>query len=130
MDVCSICLESSNNNDLDKPFECEHIFHLHCFKQLSKNHFKCCPICKQPVKKKYDDGNITYTFNNMLDNNERDFDIPYYISKWEDGQCAKNSHHFVLETLGDWVYIDNQLKLNYTCMYIKCTNCDRDIIVK
>ena len=65
----------------------------------------------------------------MLDN-ERGFDIQYYISQWKDKQCVQNSHHFELETLGDWDYIDNNLTFNYTCMYVKCTNCNKDTIVK
>ena len=129
MDICSICLDSSNDSSLDKPFKCEHVFHIKCFNQLTKNNFICCPLCKKSIKQVYD-GNITYTFNNMLDNNERDFDIPYYISQWKDKQCEENSHTLLLETLGDWVYMDDKLKLDYKCMYIKCCNCNKDMIVK
>lgn len=128
MDICSICLDTSNDSNLSKPFQCDHVFHIKCFKQLTQNHFRSCPLCKNPINKLYH-GNITYNFNNMLDTN-REFDIPYYISQWKDKKCEENSHHFVLETLGDWNYIDYQLKLNYTCMYIKCCNCNKDIIVK
>ena len=62
---------------------------------------------KKPVKQEYDDGNITYTFNNMLEN-EREFNIPYYISKWKDEQCSKNSQCIIQTiTIFSKIYVWN-----------------------
>ena len=45
-DVCSICLDNIEKNNLIIKLKCNHIFHSSCIKEYLKNYNRNCPICK------------------------------------------------------------------------------------
>ena len=48
MDVCSICLDTIDENDHIFQTECSHFYHYECIKKwLYKDH--SCPICRTPL---------------------------------------------------------------------------------
>ena len=122
--ICVICLEPM----ICKTYNCNNCnndFHIDCIKKLKK---KECPLCRNfitiPNKSVY-----SVTFNNM-DETNRIYDIDFYINKWSDKNCLHNKHHFILETLGDWTMENNDLKFKYKCMYLECTVCNKNKIIK
>lgn len=120
---CIICLEQNCTEDCFSCDTCKNVFHNSCIVKI-KN--KLCPICRCSIKKKYNN----YTFNNMDLN--RNFDIDYYINKWNNRKCINSNHLFELETLGEWNVNNNtwDLIFEYKYMHIKCVNCEKNIIVK
>ena len=50
MDVCPICLDDMNENEIIKTLSCDHKFHFSCFKKLvchNNNFYVDCPICRE-----------------------------------------------------------------------------------
>ena len=70
-----------------------------------------------------------YTVNNMLIG-ERNFDVNYYLKKWENKNCFDNNHNFHLETIGDWDFRNGDMQFDYKYMLIQCKQCNKDIILK
>lgn len=73
-----------------------------------------------------------YIFNNMshLDNiNENEYNIYFYLDKWNNKKCFYNNHKFKLETLGEWDILNNDFYFTYKYMYIECLNCNKSKII-
>ena len=121
--ICVICLDSMNNTTYNCN-NCNNNFHIECIKKLKK---KQCPLCRNCIIIPYN-SDYNVTFNNM-DETDRIYDINLYINKWYDKKCLDNKHHFILETLGDWIMDNNNLKFKYKCMYLECTVCKKNKII-
>lgn len=121
--MCVICLEPMISNTYNCN-NCRNDFHIDCIKKLKK---KECPLCRNSIIIPYK-SNYNVTFNNM-DETNRIYDIDFYINKWYDKNCLHNNHHFILETLGDWIMDDNDLKFKYKCMYLECNVCKKNKII-
>ena len=121
--TCVICLDNMDES-IYKCNKCNNNFHIDCIKKLKK---KLCPLCRTCITIT-DNSDYNVTFNNM-DETNRIYDINFYINKWYDKDCLNNKHHFILETLGDWIMDDDDLKFKYKCMYLECTICKKHRII-
>jgi len=127
LNECPICLDIIT--DEFKPYQCKHLYHLECYKQLSTKLKKTCILCMSPIIKKSQLTNMNYKFNNQLDG-EREFNLEYYIEKWPYKECLKK-HQIIFETLGNWDWPDRSkdLKFTFKNMYIECSDCKKTIII-
>lgn len=121
---CVICLEKLNTF-IYKCHNCNNCFHNECIKKVKKN---VCPLCRCsliiPNNYKYN-----LIFNNM-DETNKIYNIDYFINKWVYKKCLEENHNFILETLGDWNFNNNNnLTFIYKCMYLECTNCKKNMII-
>lgn len=129
--TCPICLDTIEINDISRPYNCDHIYHTECIKNLCDSSCKRkynCSLCNERIKYEYKYTN--FVFNNMLEG-EKTFDIDLYINKWKYKNCINNNHKLLIETLGDWdVSSTHNLKFNYKSMYIECLQCKITQIIK
>ena len=129
-DICAICLDENNKNNEDNFIcvHCNNIFHNSCIKKMNNN---LCPLCRKELKNtSYNYEN--YIFNNMsnlYNSNENNYNINFYLDKWNNKKCFHNNHKFKLETLGDWDILNNDFYFTYKCMYIECLNCNKSKII-
>lgn len=47
-DICSVCQENFNNDEIVKILPCNHYFHKDCIEQWLSNYHHKCPICRMP----------------------------------------------------------------------------------
>lgn len=123
--TCAICLDDITSEDEStNPYNCNHIYHKKCIEYLLKSNFKKkynCSLCQSNVKYTYKYTN--FVFNNMLEG-EKIFNIDDYLKKWKCKECFQNNHKFLIETIGEWNFINiSNPTFEFKYMLIQCNNC-------